>query len=502
MRTLRNGLRVVFALESIGCFSAALFSLRLWHKYGKKLATAFARQHRHLGPHALVYFSLALVLLSGFAGLAAWRMSRRDALGRWSLLAASIMNVIFYPAGLAIAAAGIFYFVRNPAIDLRPERKHKPIAGDGTSKLSGIIFTGGQIVWGVFILSSIGRWTASRGMPQIHSEGLFWITFGCAVYGTTLIHELGHFVLGDIVRFRLVGFGVGPASWTYAYGRWQRRVRYNQLFGGHTAMVPRTSRHLRERAMILTAGGPLASLLIAIIGGISLLLIPGPIWPAAIGRTVALATAFGLGDFLFNLLPMASQAQYSDGARIWQLYHRGPWCDFLCANYYMGLSRASAMRPRDWPRDLVLHAAEFGAQLPEPAGSFTMAYTHFLDCGEWGTALTWLDKAREVVHPGSKLANALTIDRAFVEAFHMQDGAEAQRLFEQAPPRKDSTDYWRALASVQAAHGDLAAASATLAKAWEIAKIRPNTGIYDMDREQLRMVGAWIEELRAQPVLA
>jgi len=158
--------------------------------------------------------------------------------------------------------------------------------------------------------------------------------------------------------------------------------------------------------MILTLGGPLASALLGAIGAICLLLIPGPAWPAAIGRAVALATGFAWGDFLFNLMPIATEAQYSDGALLWQMSRRGPWCDFHCANHYMGLSRTTALRPRDWPKDMVVRAAEFAAQLPEPAGSFAMTYLHFLDGGDWQLALTWLDKARQAAGAGSKLARS------------------------------------------------------------------------------------------------
>ena len=176
-------------------------------------------------------------------------------------------------------------------------------------------------------------------------------------------------------------------------GRWRSQMRYDKLLGGHTAMVPTTPRNIRGRFMILTLGGPLASATLGAIGALRLLLIPGPAWPAALGRTVALATGFALGDFLFNLLPMASEAQYSDGALLWQMVRRGPWCDFHCANHYMALSRTTPLRPRDWPTAMVERAAEFAAQLPDSAGSFAMAYLHFLDRGDWQRALLWLEKA-------------------------------------------------------------------------------------------------------------
>ena len=183
------------------------------------------------------------------------------------------------------------------------------------------------------------------------------------------------------------------------------------------------------------------------------------------------------------------------------MYRRGPWCDFHCANHYMGLSRTTALRPRDWPKDMVVRAAEFAARLPEPAGSFAMTYLHFLDGGDWQLALTWLDKARQAARAGSKLALALTIDRAYLEAFHRRDGREAQRLFEQAPPREDSIDYWRARATVQATQGNFRRGSHLEQSLGD----GPKTSRHRHQRYGSRtasLVGVWLEELRAQPVSA
>jgi hypothetical protein len=415
MRALRYILRLIFALESLGFVSFAFFTLRHASLIQSRLLAA--NPTLRLGPNTtLEIFGFAL-MLAMLAAVAAWRLERGDPLGRWSMLAASIFNLLFFPVGTVVAVAGMFYFVRNPSVAPTPARKHQPIAGDGTSQWSGAVFMLAQLAWGVFVLSSIRHWTIARGMRQIHSQSLFWITLACAVYGAILFHELGHFVLGDLVRFRLTGFGIGPLNWVYAGGTWRAQVRYDKLLGGHTAMAPTTPRNIRTRVMILTLGGPLASALLGAIGAICLLLIPGPAWPAALGRMVALTTGFAFGDFLFNLLPIASDAQYSDGAILWQMFRRGPWCDFHCANHYMGLSRTTTLRPRDWPSDMVVRAAEFAAQLPDPTASFAMTYLHFLDRGDWPLALTWLDKAQRAAKPGSKLAFALTVDRATFGSF-------------------------------------------------------------------------------------
>ena len=96
-----------------------------------------------------------------------------------------------------------------------------------------------------------------------------------------------------------------------------------------------------------------------------------------------LSTGFAFGDFLFNLVPMASEAQYSDGARLWQMYRRGPWCDFHCANHYMGLSQTTALRPRDWPTAMVERAAEFAASFPNPPDRSPWPTPIILDRGDW-----------------------------------------------------------------------------------------------------------------------
>jgi len=495
MRPFRQMLRMTYALEALGFFTFAFFLLR-------QPKQVIAATYPHLGQYSILglfWFSVVLALLSA---IAAWRLDQADPLGRWSLLAASIFNLLLFPMGTMVAVGGIFYFVRNPTIDQTPDRKHQPVAGDGTSKWSGAVFMIAQLVWGVFILSSIRRWTVARGMPQIHSEALFWITLASAVYGNTLFHELGHFVLGDIIRFRLIGFGVGPLSWAYAGGRWRSRLHYDKLLGGHTAMVPTTPRDIRARVIILTLGGPLASALLGAIGAICLILIPGPAWPAALGRAVALTTGFAWGDFIFNLLPMASEAQYSDGALLWQMFWRGPWCDFHCANNYMALSRTTPLRPRDWPTAMVERAAEFAARLPDRGTSFAMAYAHFHDRGDWQRALHWLEKAQAATRPGTKLAHALTVDRAFLEAFYRHNPTEAHRWLRQAPSNKDSADYWRSIAAVHAAQNDLAAADDAWNKASKIAASYPAAGLYDMVREELQTVHAWLEQLRAQPVSA
>ena len=75
--------------------------------------------------------------------------------------------------------------------------------------------------------------------------------------------------MGDLVGLRLIGFGVGPLSWAYDGNSWRLHICYDQLLGGHTAMVPTTPRNIRGRVIIHTLGGPLASATLGVIGAIA-----------------------------------------------------------------------------------------------------------------------------------------------------------------------------------------------------------------------------------------
>ena len=185
------------------------------------------------------------------------------------------------------------------------------------------------------------------------------------------------------------------------------------------------------------------------------------------------------------------------------MFRRGPWCDFHCANHYMGLSRTTALRPRDWPKDMVVRAAEFAARLPEPAGSFAMTYLHFLDGGDWQRALTWLDKAHQAARAGSKLA--LRTDHRS----GLPRSLPSPRWTGSPAPGSSKRRRARIRSIIGAPAPPCRLPRATCqarqppgAKPGRWPKNVQSTGINDMDREQLRLVRVWLEELRAQPVSA
>ncbi len=109
MRSLRYILRLVFALEALGFLSLAILTLR---------QSTLVEQRLHLGPVAIVEVSWFIILLALVSAIAALRLKGQDALGRWSLLAASIFNLMLFPFGVVVAAGGILLLhpqSRSPA---------------------------------------------------------------------------------------------------------------------------------------------------------------------------------------------------------------------------------------------------------------------------------------------------------------------------------------------------------------------------------------------------
>jgi hypothetical protein len=482
MRILRTVLRWFFAIEASAIFVGLLGLARLDY------AVHLTHRYRASSVMLLILAVIFTLSLGVLAASTAWRMKRADRWTRRAGLAASVMNLAVFPVGTVMAIAGIFCFTRklNDAELAAPQ--HQPVPGDGTGKHARIILFGAQMVciWaaGGFLLPwAAGRWMHGNHMAWPATLG----TIALAIYGSVLIHELGHFTLGRAVGFCAVGFRVGCFELRVRGGRWRFRFSAAGFLSGHTAMVPRYDGRLRERGMMMIAGGPLASAALALTGGAVLLTLPN--LPYGIGGGLLLLSIFAAFDFLFNLLPMASGVNYSDGARLWQLWRGGPWAEYLCSIHYIGLSRTTPMRPGEWPREMVERMAAFAEQLPDPAGVLVCVSQHYEDAGDLERAAHFLAQACERMRPKTELASDIARERAYFAAFYRSDASEGARWLAEAPPDLSLAAHWRARTAVLLASKELQAAEEAWRKGGEIvAKLR-QTGLYDPERRHFRELG-------------
>jgi Peptidase family M50 len=161
------------------------------------------------------------------------------------------------------------------------------------------------------------------------------------------IHELGHLAGGMRRGMRFLLLIVGP----FQFSQSASGIRFTWVFnlgtfGGLAAALPNPERPLRPQMLSLIAGGPLASLLLAIIAGI--------VFMAGDGRLAVHALVIGLMSamiFLATAIPSRAGGFMSDGRQFIELLRDG---EIVMARQRMTSLMAQSMsgiRPRDWDAD-------------------------------------------------------------------------------------------------------------------------------------------------------
>jgi hypothetical protein len=147
------------------------------------------------------------------------------------------------------------------------------------------------------------------------------------VCGWTVIafHELGHVAAGLAVGFRFQLFVAGPLRVEREGAEERVKAGLNRefsLYGGVAACLPVDTRDLPRRFVWVFAGGPLASVALALAGWAAVAWLPGaPAGLRMLGMVVAMmSAAIGLG----TLIPMRGGGFASDGARLLRMFRGGP----------------------------------------------------------------------------------------------------------------------------------------------------------------------------------
>jgi hypothetical protein len=505
MKTLNRLLRFLFFIEAV---VFGIGGLEVGWRAGPQL-----RQHLRQGDisqyqYALLVGMWALTVLAGIAAALAWRSMKHG--GPWARrwgFAASILTLPVLPLGTVVGILGLIGMLGYQRETPPPlARRNTPVLGDGTTRLSGFIFVGIQwgFAWVGFQL--LADWARRTGLQNDTPWPLG--VAGAAVMAAVLVHEFGHFLAGWACRFRLCGFRVGPVGWDYREGRWHFKWRADGLLGGgSTAMAPTLAEGIRERAMFFVAGGPVASALLGLLAASMLLHAPGSPWRHH-WYFIGLLACWGLCDFLSNLLPVATAIGYSDGARLWQFWRRGPWSEYLTATYYMTISLSTPMLPRDWPTTMVVNAARFPGRPPEKALAEYLAYMHFEDRGDIESAGRYLNALSQTVQNDEELSEHYALEIAFYSAAYCGNADLGWQWLDKGKD-PDSADYLRAKAAVLAAEGDLVSARDVWQQGWAIASGLPSTGVYETDRRYYTLIAErWLGTLpslaaalnRADPV--
>jgi hypothetical protein len=121
----------------------------------------------------------------------------------------------------------------------------------------------------------------------------------CAI--SIALHECGHLAAALLLRFEVIGGSLGPLRLEKLGGRWRLRLTPHNCFRGSVAAVPARSEFWRGATMIVTAAGPFATLLAAIVSVFAASQTGShPFWGAMSELNLLL--------FVLALIPMSRQA--------------------------------------------------------------------------------------------------------------------------------------------------------------------------------------------------
>ena len=253
------------------------------------------------------------------------------------------------------------------------------------------------------------------------------------------IHEIGHVLAGILVGFEFRMITVGPfmlRKEATQPDKKQLRFRWNtrlNTMGGLALCLPRSDNKLRSNFIKFIAGGPLASLLLALLAGLVY-------WffyrdtQAFFVRSFWQFTAFMSGAiFLTTIIPMRSGGFFSDGARMLNLLRGGPKAEVDLAILTSTAAATSGIRPRDMNIASLQKILDSGYEHPFIPYLHLYLYAYLMDWGKSSEALVHLQKTVEQIDkiPAGYQAT-IWLEVAFYKAYYQQDLSEAEVAFQQA----------------------------------------------------------------------
>lgn len=168
-------------------------------------------------------------------------------------------------------------------------------------------------------------------------------------------HEIGHLLGGLSQGMRFLLLIVGPFGWHASVSgprfEWNTNVA---LMGGLAATLPsKEGPFLRRQMLVMIGAGPLASLLLTVVG-IALASISDPRF-AAYWIFIA-ATSFGI--FLVTLIPVRTGGFMSDGMQIIDVLRGGRAVIERSALMTIFAQSLDGVRPRDWEASAIEELAK------------------------------------------------------------------------------------------------------------------------------------------------
>ncbi|OJJ15888.1 hypothetical protein BKI52_36830 [marine bacterium AO1-C] len=300
-----------------------------------------------------------------------------------------------------------------------------------------------MLVGGALIGYLIGGYLKGNGAttssyPTYYKVLLFPMILG-VIFFVLAIHELGHVFAGISVGFEFRMITVGPfmlRKESTQPNNKQLRFRWNtrlNAMGGLALCLPKSDHKLRPNFIKFIAGGPLASLLLAVLAATIYWLFYRHN-QAFFARNFWQFTALMSGIiFLTTIIPMRSGGFFSDGARMLNLLRGGPKAEVDLAILTSTAAATSGVRPREMNIAPLQKILVNDYQHPFIPYLHLYMYAYLMDWDKPTEALIHLKKTVEEIDsiPAGYQAT-VWLEVAFYKAYYQQSLSEAEEAFKQA----------------------------------------------------------------------
>ncbi|HET9742566.1 MAG TPA: site-2 protease family protein [Terriglobales bacterium] len=251
------------------------------------------------------------------------------------------------------------------------------------------------------------------------------IIFLAYLVGAIFVHELGHLIGAAMVGFQVKSFAVGPLMLCRERDGFRLRRSHFKL-GGMVTAVPVGSHDLRRRMLVMTAAGPISSVLFALLA-----FVPAHVLSGRWSDLIVIFSVFSAGLALLSLLP-TRKFYLSDGAQIFDMLRFPDRGDRQCALLALAEAANNGSRPRDWDPLLIGKALAFSDGSGRDVLGNIMAYEQAMDRREFDVAERHLESTLNLRQKcPAKLKSGIALDAAFFNAMVRAENVAAREWFQE-----------------------------------------------------------------------
>lgn len=357
-----------------------------------------------------------------------------------------------------------------------------------------MMLVGGAV--GYFGAIAGGKAAATVPAPVMIALAVLFIP---AFFFVIAVHEGGHAWAGVRMNFDFRTYVVGPFLWDKQPDGWKFKWNKNiNTSGGLVICIPVGTDNLAKRFSFYGAGGPLASLLLAVVAFGVFWFVRELVASTFVGQLfvyLSLLIAFlSTVIFLITAIPLHAGGFYSDGARVLRFLRCGDTAQFEVLMLKIVSTSMAGVRPRLLDKNELLEARALGEKLQAPMVVYIsyFQYLSALDRHEIEEAERYLNEyvqGAEAVPEG--LRGSVWLEAAFYYAVVCNDLASAEpylKLYKPSALIPVAVEYATraAIANMKGEQGEF---NSWISKAEQAL---PNM----MDKGAMQLVGDWIERMK------